>query len=65
MTPALAQTTASRQLGQPEFHYLRANANPVHGGYFSKLLKPQVEIGPGDFVTIETLTHQANDDSER
>ena len=53
MTPALAQTTASRQLGQPEFHYLRANANPVHWGYFSKLLKPQVEIGSGDFVTIE------------
>ena len=37
----------------------------MHWGYFSKLLKPQVEVNSGDFVTIEALTHHANDDAER
>jgi hypothetical protein len=37
----------------------------VHWGYFSKKLKPQVEIDPGDFVTIEALTHHAGDDWDR
>ncbi|CAN5167031.1 acetamidase/formamidase family protein [soil metagenome] len=46
-------------------HYLPANAKTVHWGYFSKLLRPALEIESGDFVTIETLTHHANDDYER
>src|SRR5882724_4681549 len=46
-------------------HYLPANAGTVHWGYFSKNLKPQLEVGSGDIVTIETLTHQASDDHER
>src|SRR6184192_3896188 len=29
------------------------------------LVKPQVEIDSGDFITIEALTHHANDDAER
>jgi phosphoribosylformylglycinamidine cyclo-ligase len=34
----------------------RANAaDTVHWGYFSKKLKPQVEIDSGDFITIEAL----------
>ena len=37
----------------------------IHWGYFSKILKPAVEIDSGDYVTIETLTHHANDDAER
>ena len=37
----------------------------MHWGYFSKSLKPVVEVDSGDFVTIETLTHHANDDAER
>ena len=37
----------------------------MHWGYFSKLLKPQVEVNSGDFVTIEVLTHHANDDAEQ
>ena len=65
VTPALAETSAARQAGQPGLHHLPANADTVHWGYFSKLLKPQLEIGSGDYVTIETLTHQASDDSER
>ena len=35
-TPASAQTKP----GQPTYHYLPANADTVHWGYFSKLLKP-------------------------
>jgi len=65
VSPALAQSSAARQPGQPGYHHLPANADTVHWGYFSKLLKPQVEVESGDFVTIETLTHQASDDAER
>jgi hypothetical protein len=42
-----------------------STADTVHWGYFSKKLKPQVEIDSGDFITIEALTHHANDDAER
>ncbi len=42
-----------------------ATDRTVHWGYFSKSLKPVVEVDSGDFVTIEVLTHHANDDSER
>ena len=37
----------------------------MHWVYFSKLLKPRLEIDSGDYVTIEALTHHANDDAER
>ena len=50
---------------KPSYHHLPANADTVHWGYFSKLLKPKIEVHSGDFVTIETLTHQASDDAER
>jgi acetamidase/formamidase len=63
-TPASAQTVAA-QRGRPNHHYLPATAETVHWGYFSKLLKPAVEIDSGDYVTIEALTHHANDDAER
>ena len=46
-------------------YYIAASADTVHWGYVSQSLKPQVEIHPGDFVTIETLTHHAGDDYER
>jgi len=59
--PASAQTRP----GQPTYHYLPATADTVHWGYFSKLLKPRLEIDSGDYVTIEALTHHANDDAER
>ncbi len=65
VSPALAQTAAQRQPAQPSHTTLPANADTVHWGYFSKLLKPQIEIHSGDYVTIETLTHHANDDAER
>ena len=61
VSPASAQPRP----GQPTYHYLPANADTVHWGYFSKLLKPQLEVDSGDYVTIEALTHHANDDAER
>ena len=64
ISPAEAQTAALGP-GKPTYHYLPATAETVHWGYFSKLLKPQLEVGSGDYVTIEALTHHANDDAER
>lgn len=64
VTPALAQASAAHAPDQPSFHHLPVNDQTVHWGYFSKTLKPQIEIETGDFVTIETLTHHANDDAE-
>ncbi len=61
--PASAQSAA--RPGKPTYHYLPATDETVHWGYFSKLLKPQLEIDSGDYVTIEALTHHANDDAER
>lgn len=63
--PALAQASRSRQPAKRAYHYLPATAETVHWGYFSKSLKPQVEVDSGDFITIEGLTHHAGDDMER
>ena len=49
----------------PKEHYLAANAETIHWGYFSPTLAPQLTIDSGDMVTVETLTHHANDDAER
>ncbi|GAB2588295.1 acetamidase/formamidase family protein [Nitrincola alkalisediminis] len=49
----------------PMHYYIPATPETVLWGYFSKIAKPVVEIESGDFVTIETLTHHANDDAER
>jgi acetamidase/formamidase len=65
VTPALAQKSAANQPGERAYHYLPANADTVHWGYFSKKLKPRVEINSGDIVTIEALTHHAADDLDR
>lgn len=56
--------TATKRATMSHFH-VPATDRTVHWGYFSKVLKPVVEIESGDFVTIETLTHHANDDAER
>jgi acetamidase/formamidase len=56
--PASAQARANH-------YYVPATDKTVHWGYFSKTLKPVVEVESGDFVTIEALTHHANDDAER
>lgn len=46
-------------------HYLPANADTVHWGYFSQSLEPKLTVDSGDIITVETLTHHANDDAER
>ncbi|WP_033923059.1 acetamidase/formamidase family protein [Sphingomonas sp. 37zxx] len=46
-------------------HHLPASPHTVHWGFFSRALKPVLKVRSGDFVTIETLTHHANDDPER
>src|SRR3954467_4468 len=40
--------------GRTNHFYIPAFDQTVHWGYFSKSLKPVVEIDSGDFVTIET-----------
>lgn len=44
-------------------HYLPVSADTVHWGYFSQYLEPELVINSGDVVTVETLTHHANDDA--
>lgn len=51
--------------GRINHYYVPASDRTVHWGYFSRSLKPVVEVDSGDFVTIEALTHHANDDAER
>ena len=46
-------------------HHLPANDSTVHWGFFSRSLPPRLEVSSGDTVTIEVLTHHANDDAER
>ena len=63
--PSLSRAdTGIKRTSLNHFH-LPATDRTVHWGYFSKSLKPQVEVESGDFVTIETLTHHANDDALR
>ncbi len=63
----VSQIGAAQDVGAPKknHYYVRAMPETVHWGYFSKLMKPLVTVESGDFVTLETLTHHANDDSER
>lgn len=46
-------------------HHLPVSPETIHWGYFSRTMKPALLVRSGDFVTIETLTHHANDDPER
>jgi acetamidase/formamidase len=43
-------------------HHLSVDASTVHWGYFSRALKPVIEIASGDTVVIETLSQHASDD---
>jgi hypothetical protein len=42
------EAQAAAQQSGAGYHYLPANADTVHWGYFSKLLKPLIEINSGD-----------------
>lgn len=52
-------------IGRTNHYLVPVTADTVHWGYFSRGLKPVLSVDSGDFVTIETLTHHANDDSAR
>ena len=63
--PASAQAECDDAPEVARHHLIPANSDTVHWGYFSKNLAPQVYAHSGDLVTLETLTHHANDDAER
>lgn len=65
VSPARAALMKPGKIATNNHYYVPATAETVHWGYFSKSLKPLVEVDSGDFVTIESLTHHANDDAER
>jgi acetamidase/formamidase/AraC-like DNA-binding protein len=56
---------AGAATGGARHHHLAVDSSSVHWGYFSRSLKPVLEIASGDIVTIETLTQHASDDPER
>lgn len=58
-------TGAERAEGRAMHYYIPANVKTVQWGFFSKSVKPLLELESGDFATIETLTHHCNDDAER
>jgi acetamidase/formamidase/AraC-like DNA-binding protein len=45
-------------------HRLAVSSASVHWGYFSRSLRPVLEIRSGDSVEVETLTQHASDDPE-
>lgn len=62
---AFGQTTpkSGSSTGHATHYYIPANDKTVNWGFFSKSLKPLVELESGDFATMETLTHHSNDDA--
>jgi acetamidase/formamidase len=62
---AAAQEACDQMPESPAHHVLPANQDTVHWGYFSKSQEPRLYVHSGDLVTLETLTHHANDDAER
>lgn len=62
---SLAHAQAGVKRSTLSHYHIAATDRTVHWGYFSRSLKPLVEIESGDFVTIETVTHHAGDDLER
>src|ERR1700744_6377617 len=60
-----AQTQPPGAQERKSHYFIPATDKTVHWGYFSRSLKPLVEIDSGDYVTIEALTHHAYDDYDR
>jgi acetamidase/formamidase/AraC-like DNA-binding protein len=61
--PAGGSSAAARCA--PRHHHLPVGAKHIHWGFFSRALKPIIEIASGDTITVETLTQHASDDPER
>jgi len=53
------------QMTSPRHHHLPAKAENVHWGYYSRNIAPRLVVNPKDLITVETLTHHANDDADR
>ena len=64
-SPVFAEISCDSESTEAKHHYIPANNKTIHWGYFSKNKAPQAVVQSGDFVTLETLTHHANDDAER
>ena len=62
---AAVPSDCAKKPSAPAHHLIPATSKTVHWGYFSKGRKPQAIVHSGDYVTLETLTHHANDDAER
>jgi acetamidase/formamidase len=62
---SLASAQAQPTKSTVSHYHVPANSETVHWGYFSKKLKPVIEVSSGDYVTLETVTHHAYDDYER
>lgn len=56
--------TAPTDYGAPKHHRLPVDAARIHWGFFSRSLKPLLEIASNDIITVETLTQHASDDPE-
>ena len=65
MMPSAFAQGAAPGLGKANHYFIPASDKTVHWGYFSRSLKPVVEVASGDFVTMEALTHHAYDDFDR
>jgi hypothetical protein len=66
LTPRQVPLTGMAAMpGKANHWYVPASDKTVHWGYFSKTLKPLIEIDSGDYATIECLTQQAGHDPER
>jgi hypothetical protein len=70
LAPSQVRIWSARPIRKPSrerrsHYFLPATDKTVRWDYFSRSLKPLVEIDSGDYVTIEALTRHANDDYER
>jgi acetamidase/formamidase len=63
--PAMAAVDCGAKPAAPQHHLIAASSDTVHWGYFAKGREPRAVVHTGDFVTLETLTHHANDDASR
>lgn len=60
--PSAPQVPAIDAGTAPRHHHLAVAADRVHWGFFSRALKPVLEVASGDTITVETLSQHASDD---
>lgn len=61
---ATSAVADAHHAGEEVNHHLPVDASCVHWGFFSRSLRPVVEVNSGDTITVETLTQHASDDPE-